>query len=193
MGKLLKQGSKGTDVKKLQKALNKSVKPSPKLKEDGMFGGGTLAAVKAFQKKNKLKVDGLVGPNTMTAIEKGGSKGGAGAAKGAAKGADKGSAKGGSGADKGKSGKKNVDALRGKTKLLKDLKTQVSNANKKVAELEVMLNQLDKMLKSTSDDYALGDAGLGSWSKKQRFAKVAAKMAMKKLQDSASKTISMVE
>ena len=54
--KLLKKGSKGNDVKELQKKLNISV--------DGIFGDNTKKAVKSFQKTNKLTQDGIVGKNT---------------------------------------------------------------------------------------------------------------------------------
>ena len=57
---LLKKGSKGKYVKKLQKIL--------KLKEDGIFGAKTEAAVKKFQKKKGLTVDGQVGPKTWKAL-----------------------------------------------------------------------------------------------------------------------------
>ncbi|MFC6638843.1 peptidoglycan-binding domain-containing protein [Sulfitobacter sediminilitoris] len=66
---LLKQGSKGNDVKKLQTDLNKS-KATPKLTVDGIFGPLTEAAVKDFQKKNRpLKVDGKAGPNTLAELK----------------------------------------------------------------------------------------------------------------------------
>ena len=53
---LLKIGSKGEDVKTLQKLL--------KINPDGDFGGGTEAAVKTWQKNNGLNPDGVVGNNT---------------------------------------------------------------------------------------------------------------------------------
>ena len=53
---LLKNGSKGEDVKKLQKFLN--------IPDDGDFGSGTETAVKNFQKKEKLKVTGIVDEET---------------------------------------------------------------------------------------------------------------------------------
>lgn len=56
----LKKGSKGDEVKILQKALN--VYP------DGDFGPKTEAAVKAFQKSKGLTPDGIVGPKTWIAL-----------------------------------------------------------------------------------------------------------------------------
>lgn len=56
-GKLLKVGSRGDDVKRVQAKLGG-------LDVDGIFGPLTLKSVKAFQKKNKLDVDGIVGPLT---------------------------------------------------------------------------------------------------------------------------------
>ena len=53
---LLKNGSRGSDVKLLQEFLN--------LDADGIFGKGTEAAVKAFQQANGLTVDGIVGTST---------------------------------------------------------------------------------------------------------------------------------
>jgi putative chitinase len=49
---LLKNGSKGNDVKKLQEKLG--------LKADGSFGPGTEKAVKEWQSKNGLTVDGVI-------------------------------------------------------------------------------------------------------------------------------------
>jgi peptidoglycan hydrolase-like protein with peptidoglycan-binding domain len=50
---LLKVGSKGEDVKKLQTKLG--------LAADGHFGPGTEAKVKAWQAANGLTADGIVG------------------------------------------------------------------------------------------------------------------------------------
>lgn len=58
--KTIKLGSKGEEVKILQKYLN--------LKVDGDFGAKTDLAVKEFQKKNGLDVDGIVGNNTWKVI-----------------------------------------------------------------------------------------------------------------------------
>jgi len=53
---LLKVGSKGEDVKKLQAKLG--------LGADGVFGPGTAAAVKKWQADNGLTADGVVGDGT---------------------------------------------------------------------------------------------------------------------------------
>lgn len=55
-GKLIKVGSKGKDVERIQRAVG--VTP------DGDYGPKTEAAVKAYQKRQGLTVDGLVGPET---------------------------------------------------------------------------------------------------------------------------------
>ena len=57
---LLKVGSNGLLVKELQRALG--------IGADGIFGKGTEASVKQFQKDNNLTVDGLVGSRTWEAI-----------------------------------------------------------------------------------------------------------------------------
>lgn len=63
--RLLKKGRKGDDVKALQMLLNKA---GDDLKEDGLFGSKTYAAVRAFQKLKRLKVDGIVGKQTISAL-----------------------------------------------------------------------------------------------------------------------------
>jgi putative chitinase len=55
---LLKQGSKGEEVKSLQKKLG--------LTPDGIFGPGTEKALKEFQKSNGLTADGIAGPSTLS-------------------------------------------------------------------------------------------------------------------------------
>ena len=55
---LLKNGSKGNDVKLLQEKLG--------LTADGDFGPGTEAKVKAWQTANGLTADGIVGDGTWT-------------------------------------------------------------------------------------------------------------------------------
>ena len=54
---VLKLGSKGEEVKKIQAALG--------LVADGVFGPKTLEAVKKFQKEHGLVVDGIVGEKTL--------------------------------------------------------------------------------------------------------------------------------
>jgi len=56
----VKVGSKGADVKYLQKKL--------KITADGDFGPNTKKAVIAFQQGHGLTADGIVGPNTWAAI-----------------------------------------------------------------------------------------------------------------------------
>ncbi|MDK8641341.1 glucosaminidase domain-containing protein [Niallia taxi] len=55
-GKVIKKGSKGKDVERIQRAV--------KVKADGNFGEKTEKAVLAYQKRQGLKVDGKVGPET---------------------------------------------------------------------------------------------------------------------------------
>lgn len=59
---VLKSGSKGAAVKKIQKLL--------KIKADGIYGPETEKAVKKYQEKHKLKADGIVGPKTWKKILK---------------------------------------------------------------------------------------------------------------------------
>lgn len=73
----LKYGSRGTNVKTLQKALN--MIQNSGLSVDGIFGTKTQAAVKKFQKNNSLSQDGIVGPKTKAKFK----------AKGYAKGSKK--------------------------------------------------------------------------------------------------------
>ncbi|WP_293338322.1 peptidoglycan-binding domain-containing protein [Microcoleus sp. CAWBG58] len=62
--RILKHGSRGEDVRKLQKLLNaQGVCPEP-IALDGIFGRTTLDAVKIFQRQEKLPVDGIVGGKT---------------------------------------------------------------------------------------------------------------------------------
>lgn len=56
----LKHGSRGAEVKTLQKMLS--------LAEDGIFGDVTEEAVKAYQKSQGLRADGIVGPKTWAKL-----------------------------------------------------------------------------------------------------------------------------
>ncbi len=55
---LLRVGSRGEQVKTLQKGLG--------IDADGMFGQGTKKAVMAMQERHGLTVDGMAGPNTLS-------------------------------------------------------------------------------------------------------------------------------
>ena len=57
---LLKKGSTGEDVKKLQSRLGVTA--------DGSFGPGTEAKVKEFQAANGLTADGIVGDGTWSKL-----------------------------------------------------------------------------------------------------------------------------
>lgn len=70
----LKQGSKGNEVKTLQRLLKElGYKGSNKkvLAIDGSFGSNTLYAVKAFQKASDIGADGVVGQKTWDKLLKG--------------------------------------------------------------------------------------------------------------------------
>jgi peptidoglycan hydrolase-like protein with peptidoglycan-binding domain len=69
MQKVLRSGSTGPEVTRLQTMLNQVLKPVPPLRTDGAFGPKTHQAVTAFQQKNGLQVDGVVGPKTWEALE----------------------------------------------------------------------------------------------------------------------------
>lgn len=64
--KTLRNGSRGTQVKVLQFLLN--AKGYNAGNADGIFGGNTLKAVKAFQKAQGLSTDGVVGKNTWSKL-----------------------------------------------------------------------------------------------------------------------------
>lgn len=59
----LRKGSRGSEVTRLQNALKALGYYS--LKVDGVYGKGTVAAVKAYQKSAGLKTDGIAGPQTQ--------------------------------------------------------------------------------------------------------------------------------
>src|SRR5688572_3374909 len=61
-------GSNGAEVERIQERLKALGFYRGPL--DGNFGGGTDAAVRAFQKGKRLKADGLVGPDTWRALFK---------------------------------------------------------------------------------------------------------------------------
>ena len=71
----LRQGSKGDEVKEVQRRLKKWGYYNGSV--DGVFGAGTRAAVIAFQKKNGLTADGIVGKATYQALGINANSGGA--------------------------------------------------------------------------------------------------------------------
>jgi peptidoglycan hydrolase-like protein with peptidoglycan-binding domain len=58
---LLKPGTRGNAVKKLQEKLAVTA--------DGQFGAGTEKAVRDYQSKNGLKADGMAGPTTLAHMQ----------------------------------------------------------------------------------------------------------------------------
>ena len=58
---LLRKGSRGAAVKRLQEGLG--------IGADGIFGGGTAKAVMAFQTEKGLDADGLAGPETLAMLD----------------------------------------------------------------------------------------------------------------------------
>lgn len=63
---LSKYGSRGEEVKKIQTKLKRWGYYNGNI--DGIYGSQTLAAVKAFQRKNGLTVDGIAGTKTLRAM-----------------------------------------------------------------------------------------------------------------------------
>jgi len=65
---MLKLGSKGADVARMQTLLNSLLQPSPRLKVDGDFGKRSHDVLVLFQASRRLKADGVVGPRTWEAL-----------------------------------------------------------------------------------------------------------------------------
>jgi peptidoglycan hydrolase-like protein with peptidoglycan-binding domain len=61
--RMMKKGSRGEDVRRLQLALN--VLGYDAGTADGVFGTKTQNAVKAFQRAEGLETDGIAGPKTL--------------------------------------------------------------------------------------------------------------------------------
>jgi len=62
--KVLRLGSRGPEVQKLQRQLNARFVPSPNLAVDGIFGPLTHQAVRQYQKGISVADDGIVGKRT---------------------------------------------------------------------------------------------------------------------------------
>ena len=62
----LRQGSRGQAVKNLQEKLKRLGYYNGSV--DGVYGSGTIAAVKAFQERNRLTVDGVAGTDTLKVL-----------------------------------------------------------------------------------------------------------------------------
>ncbi|HYF06050.1 MAG TPA: peptidoglycan-binding domain-containing protein, partial [Acetobacteraceae bacterium] len=68
---MLRQGSKGPEVRLLQQALN-MILPGPQpLVLDGLFGPLTAGRARDFQARRGLTPDGIVGPLTLGALIQG--------------------------------------------------------------------------------------------------------------------------
>src|ERR1700722_6498801 len=70
MAEILRQGSRGAEVRRLQKKLNAAIGcRHGMIAVDGIFGPRTKRAVEDYQRDFQLKlVDGIVGPETRTAL-----------------------------------------------------------------------------------------------------------------------------
>lgn len=72
--RVLRVGSVGGDVKRLQDALNRVFPTYSRLAEDGSYGPAVKKVIAEFQRRAKADgkykdaVDGIVGPNTRTAL-----------------------------------------------------------------------------------------------------------------------------
>src|SRR5687768_6522387 len=60
--KTVERGDRGPTVRKLQRLLGVGA--------DGVFGKGTVRAVKRFQRRRGLKADGIAGPGTWRALKR---------------------------------------------------------------------------------------------------------------------------
>lgn len=68
---VLSQGSRGSEVKKLQRQLNVRLAPSPNLTVDGIFGPITHQAVRQYQRGMSIAADGVVGKQAWYHLLKG--------------------------------------------------------------------------------------------------------------------------
>src|SRR5262245_5024269 len=68
---VLKQGSRGPEVQKLQRLLNRRLTPSPKIAVDGLFGPSTHQAVIRYQQGVSIDDNGIVDKQTWYRLLKG--------------------------------------------------------------------------------------------------------------------------
>lgn len=68
---VLREGSQGVEVQKLQRQLNARLAPSPRLAIDGLFGPRTRDAVQQYQRGVSIAADGVVGKDTWYYLLKG--------------------------------------------------------------------------------------------------------------------------
>ncbi|NJK68590.1 MAG: peptidoglycan-binding protein [Microcoleus sp. CSU_2_2] len=66
--RILKHGSRGEDVKRLQKVLLARGLCPKSFVPNGVFGPATQKAVKKFQRQANLRADGVVGPGTWNRL-----------------------------------------------------------------------------------------------------------------------------
>src|SRR5262245_51712514 len=68
---VLKQGSRGPEVQRLQRLLNRRLTPSPKLTVDGLFGNSTHQAVIQYQQGVSVAANGIVDKQTWYLLLRG--------------------------------------------------------------------------------------------------------------------------
>lgn len=66
--RMLRNGSRGNDVRSLQNGLNRVFPAYSRLGVDGIFGPRTERVVREFQSRAGLSVDGIVGPHTRAKL-----------------------------------------------------------------------------------------------------------------------------
>jgi hypothetical protein len=64
--KTVERGDRGKTVRKLQRLLH--------VDADGVFGKGTVRALKRFQRRHHMRADGVAGPATWRALRRGGGR-----------------------------------------------------------------------------------------------------------------------
>lgn len=62
---LLRRGTRGEDVRRMQEALNRN---GANLKVDGILGAKTETAIRQYQRQHHLRTDGVAGPKTLGAL-----------------------------------------------------------------------------------------------------------------------------